>query len=131
LAAGETGLAFVLATGLALRLSLAIAATLLWLFALLIARSLWLGEHFPCFCFGDSASKISIWTLNRTTLLALLASLLFLQTGGRASETGLLQGLAALALLGTVALAGRVPKLIALNAELAKRQRARNGGQPA
>jgi hypothetical protein len=33
--------------------------------------------------------------------------------------------------LGTVALAGRVPKLIALNAELAKRQRARNGGQPA
>ena len=49
-------------------------AGLLWLFVLLIARSLWSGKEFSCFCFGGADARISRVTLLRTIALALLAS---------------------------------------------------------
>lgn len=78
LGAAETLLAVMLALHTRPRLFLLVAALLLWVFTFLIGRSLWFGERFACFCFGDAESKLSAWTLARTGTLAMLASILAL-----------------------------------------------------
>src|SRR5215208_4133817 len=92
-------------------------AGLLWLFVLLIARSLWSGKEFSCFCFGDADARISGVTLLRTIALALLASALAVAPLPYASlgQSYLLQALCAVALVGTIALGGQVPKLLRWN----------------
>lgn len=116
LGAAELLLALSLAIRLFPRLSLSIAALLLWLFVLLIARSLWSGERFACFCFGDLDSQLSGLTLARTTILALLASLSSLITVPPyiprvLSQADALQAVVALSLLGTIMLLSRIPDL--------------------
>jgi hypothetical protein len=126
LGAAELFLALVLATGALPVLSLPVAAGLLWLFVVLIAKSLWSGERFACFCFGDADSKLSQLTLVRTAALAILASVLLVAAllpppmhggiggGGYGGAYALLQAAAAMALVGTIVLGGQLPKLLRL-----------------
>ncbi len=116
----EVLLALFLATGILPMVFLPVTAGLLWLFVLLIARSLWLGEDFACFCFGDADSRLSRWTLVRTAALAMLASLLAvapLPTGSYAGfvQAYLLQAVAAAAIVGAVVLGGQIPRLLRWN----------------
>ena len=102
------------------RLSVAIAALLLWFFALLIGRSLGTGERFACFCFGDAESQLSRATLLRTAALALLASLLALvptpqDVSPGLSVVSLLDAIASGALLATIVLISYIPRLVRWN----------------
>lgn len=96
---------------------LPVTAGLLWFFVLLIARSLWLGKDFSCFCFGDADSRLSRLTLVRTTALALLASVLVVAALPYAGfdQVYLLQAISAAAFVGVIALAGKVPRLLRWN----------------
>jgi hypothetical protein len=120
LGAAELLLALFLATGTLPVVFLPATAVLLWVFALLIARSLFAGEDFACFCFGDIDSRLSWLTLARTGALALLASVLTVavpRTGTYAglSETYLLQAVSAVALVGVIMLGSQLPKLLRWN----------------
>ena len=120
LGGAEVLLAVFLATGTLPMLFLPVTAGLLWLFVLLIARSVWLGKDFACFCFGDADSRLSRWTLVRTAALAVLASLLAVslpRTGSYAgfAQTYLLQAMVASAIVGAVVLGGQIPKLLRWN----------------
>jgi hypothetical protein len=120
LGAAEVFLALMLALRLIPRFALLITVILFWFFVLLIARSLWSNERFACFCFGDADSELSGWTLARTTALALTASTLALtaiptRNYRDLDEVGLLQGVTALSLLGTMALANYIPRLLRWN----------------
>lgn len=82
---GELGLAALLAASL--WFGTLLAALLLWIFALAIARSLRAGRHFACFCFGSSDDAMSWATLARTVVLAVLTSFLFaLDVSARPAE---------------------------------------------
>jgi Methylamine utilisation protein MauE len=96
---------------------LPVTAGLLWFFVLLIAKSLWSGKEFSCFCFGDADARISRVTLVRTIALALLASALAVAPLPYASfgQTYLLQALCAAALVGAIALGSQIPKLLRWN----------------
>ena len=96
---------------------LPVTAGLLWFFVLLIAKSLWSGKEFACFCFGDADARISRVTLVRTIALALLASVLAVAPLPYASldQAYLLQALCAAALVGAIALGGQIPKLLRWN----------------
>ena len=124
LGAGELLLALALAMGgPILRLSLPVAGITLWFFALLIARSLWSGERFACFCFGDTDSALSGFTLLRTVSLALLASLLAVFATPTSVYRGVnvasvLEASVALAILAIIVLAGHVPDLWKWNREV-------------
>ena len=98
-------------------LILPVTAGLLWFFVLLIARSLWAGKDFSCFCFGDADSRLSRLTLVRTIALALLASALLVVPLRYASfdQIYLLQAVSAAALVGAIVLAGRIPRLLRWN----------------
>ena len=120
LGGAEVLLALFLATGTLPMLFLPVTTGLLWLFVLLIARSLWSGKKFACFCFGEADSKLSRWTLIRTAALATLASLLVvapLRAGGYAgfTQTYVLQAVAAAAIVGAVVLGGQISKLLRWN----------------
>jgi Methylamine utilisation protein MauE len=117
LGAVELLLALSLITGTLLVVVLPFTAGLLWFFVLLIARSLWLGKDFSCFCFGDADSRLSRWTLVRTTALALLASALVVVPLRYASfdQIYLLQAISAAALVGTIVLASRIGRLLRWN----------------
>lgn len=120
LGATEVLLALFLAAGILPTVFLSFTAGLLWLFVLLIARSLWLGKDFACFCFGEADSRLSRWTLIRTAALATLATLLAaapLQTGSYAGfvQAYVLQAVAAAAIVGAVVLGGQIPKLLRWN----------------
>ncbi len=126
LGGAELLLALFLATGTLPVLSMPIAAGLLWLFVLLIAKSLWVGEKFACFCFGDADSKLSRLTLVRTAALAVLASVLVLAPPSTAVYGGLgvtygnvytLQAAAAMALVGTIVLGAQIPRVLRLDKE--------------
>ena len=54
LGAAELLLALSLITGVLPAVVLPVPAGLLWFFVLLIAKSLFSGEEFSCFCFGDA-----------------------------------------------------------------------------
>lgn len=96
---------------------LPVTAGLLWFFVLLIARSLWLGKDFSCFCFGDADSRLSRFTLFRTAALALLATALVVVPLRYAGfdQVYLLQAISAAALVGTIVLASRIPSLLRWN----------------
>jgi hypothetical protein len=120
LGAAELLLALSLATGALPGVVLPATAVLLWIFALLIARSLLAGEDFACFCFGDGDSRLSWPTLARTVTLALLASVLTFaapRTGTYAdlSEAYLLQAVSAVALVGVIVLGSQLPRLLRWN----------------
>lgn len=117
LGAVELLLALVLITGTLPVVFLPITAGLLWFFVLLIARSLWSGKDFSCFCFGDADSRLSRLTLFRTTALALLASALVVVPLRYAGfdQFYLLQAISAVALVGAIVLASRIPRLLRWN----------------
>jgi hypothetical protein len=117
LGAVELLLALSLITGTLLVVILPVTAGLLWFFVLLIARSLWLGKDFSCFCFGDADSRLSRVTLVRTIALAVLATALVVVPLRYAGfdQIYLLQALSAAALVGTIVLAGRIPSLLRWN----------------
>jgi hypothetical protein len=71
-------LALSLVTGTLPVVFLPLTVGLLWFFVLLIAKSLFSGEDFSCFCLGDADTRLSRLTLVRTAALALLASALAL-----------------------------------------------------
>jgi hypothetical protein len=120
LGAAELLLGLFLITGTLAVVFLPVTAGLLWFFVLLIARSLWTGKDFACFCFGDPDSRLSRLTLVRTTALALLASVLAVAplptpTYAGFSETYVLQAVSAAALVGAIVLGGQIPKLLRWN----------------
>jgi hypothetical protein len=120
LGAAELLLALLLVTGTLPVLSLPITAGLLWFFVLLIAKSLWFGKDFACYCFGETDSKLSGLTFVRTATLALLASILTVapqQMGTYAAFSGtyVLQAISAAALIGAIALGSQIPKLLRWN----------------
>jgi hypothetical protein len=120
LGAAELSLALFLVTGTLPALFLPVTAGLLWVFALLIGKSLRSGKDFACFCFGDADTRLSRLTLVRTAALAVLASLLAVawpSAGAYAgfSKTYLLQALTAAALVGAVVLGSQIPKLLRWN----------------
>lgn len=120
LGGAEVLLALFLAAGILPMVSLPFTAGLLWLFVLLIARGLWLGKDFACFCFGDSDSRLSRWTLVRTAALAMLASVLAfapLPAGSYAglTTTYILQAVAAAAIVAMAVLGGQIPRLLRWN----------------
>jgi hypothetical protein len=103
------------------RLAILVAMVLLWFFVSLIARSLWDGRRFACFCFGDAEAPLSRWTLVRTTALALLATALALSTAHLGLPSSVqaagLEVIAAVALLGGVALVNHIRSLLSWNRE--------------
>ncbi len=119
LGAAELLLALSLIAGVLPALVLPFTAGLLWFFVLLILRGLLSGEDFACFCFGDSAARLSRLTLVRTAALALLASVLAVappwSTYAGFSETYVLQAVSAAAFIGAIALVGQIPKLLRWN----------------
>jgi Methylamine utilisation protein MauE len=117
LGAVELLLALSLITGMFPVFVLPFTAGLLWFFVLLIARSLWLGKDFSCFCFGDADSRLSRLTLVRTIGLALLATALVVVPLRYAGfdQVYILQAISAAALVGTVVLASRIPGLLRWN----------------
>ncbi len=120
LGAVELSLALFLISGTLPMLFLPVTAGLLWFFVLLIARSLWSGQDFACFCFGEADSKLSSSTLVRTAALAVLASVLAVapvQAGTYAdfSETYVLQAVWAAAFVGAILLSSQIPRLLRWN----------------
>ncbi len=117
LGAAELLLAFLLITGTLPALFLPVTAGLLWLFVLLIAKSLLSGKDFACFCFGDADSRLSHLTLVRTGALALLASALAVAPLPYASfdRTYLLQAISGAAFVGTIVLGSQIAKLLRWN----------------
>ena len=117
LGAAELLLALSLITGTLPVIVLLFTAGLLWFFALLIARSLWSGDDFPCFCFGDADSRVSRLTLLRTVALALLASVLAVAPLPYAGfgQTYLLQAISAAAFVSAIVLGSQIPKLLRWN----------------
>jgi hypothetical protein len=117
LGAAELLLALLLISGALPALFLPVAAGLLWLFVLLIAKSLLSGKDFACFCFGDEDSRLSRLTLARTGALALLASVLAVAPLPYAGfdRTYLLQAISAAAFVGTIALGSHIAKLLRWN----------------
>jgi hypothetical protein len=117
LGAAELLLALLLITGTLPALFLPVTAGLLWLFVLLIAKSLLSGKDFACFCFGDADSRLSRLTLVRTGALALLASVMAIVPLPYASfdRTYFLQAIPAAALVGTIVLGSQIAKLLRWN----------------
>lgn len=109
-----------LALGLALvpAVALFFAVPVLLLFTVLIARGLRAGEKFACFCFGESEDSLSRWTLARTAILALLATLLALGEPRLWRWNGgepWLELVAAASLFGIVVLVRQFPPLLRWN----------------
>jgi len=117
LGAAELLLALSLITGTLPAIFLPVTAGLLWFFVLLIAKGLFSGEDFSCFCFGDADTRLSRLTLVRTAALALLASVLAFVPLPYAGlgQRYLLHALSAAALVGAITLAGQIPKLLRWN----------------
>jgi hypothetical protein len=117
LGAAELLLALLLIAGTLPALILPVTAGLLWLFVLLIARSLHSGKDFACFCLGDADSRLSRLTLVRTGALALLASVMAVVPQPYASfdRTYFLQAISAAAFVGTIVLASQISRLLRWN----------------
>jgi uncharacterized membrane protein YphA (DoxX/SURF4 family) len=101
--------------------SVALAAILLGMFTLVIARSVRSGATFPCFCFGDSRSRVSMFTLLRTAALAGVALILSFSTnlGLTGSPQDLsLQFILSGAVLAVAVLASRIRRLLRWNRDV-------------
>ncbi len=117
LGVGEGILAIALVSGLAADVSLTAATVLLWFFVAIIAGQLLAGRTFACFCFGDSDSVLSRWTLARTGALAVLAALLAAfaplhVTTERELSVPALQWITAVALVGATVLVHQSTRLM-------------------
>src|SRR3712207_2356192 len=87
---------------------------------LLIAKSLWSGKRFACFCFGEADSELSRLTLVRTATLALLATVVAVGLPLTGTHPGLgsayaLQGASAAAIVGAIVLVSQIRKLLRWN----------------
>jgi hypothetical protein len=115
----ELTLAVALALLLLPQITLLLSAILLWLFTIVIARSLWHGEIFACFCFGDADSELSRWTLLRTSTLTLIATLMAFApvpaTSSSGFQSSLLQAIIAWSLLGTIVLSSNALHILRWN----------------
>ena len=112
LAGGELVTAALLVAGG--RFGAVVAAALLWLFGLLIVRSLRRRERFACFCFGTGDALLSSWTLARTVALGLLATGLAVAgnvADAPAAGDRAVAATVAAALLGSIVLGGRIADL--------------------
>lgn len=123
LGVAELSLALLLVTGTLPGISLPITVSLLWLFVLLIVRSLWAGERFAFLGFGDADSELSTLTLVRTVTLAPLASVAAFAPPPVATYPGFggadaLQAASAMANVGTIVLVNVVPRLLRWNKDL-------------
>lgn len=129
----EVAVAVAMASGVAERLALGVASSLLIVSAALLVNSLRSGRRFPCRCFGGDEDPISYATLSRTGGLAMLAVVLWAFSWGRFTAPQPLGGsihlqlVAAAALLATAVLASRVGSLLSWNAETVRRFRALRG----
>ena len=116
LGAVEMLLAFALALKIIPRLTLLFTTLLLIFFTLLIARSLWTGKDFACYCFAETDEKLSRWTLARTGVLALLAgTVAYVPIPPdlyRGFQVNVFLAVTAVSLLGTIALIAHMPRLI-------------------
>lgn len=114
----ELSLAGLLAFEVSTRYTSVLMAVVLWLFSWLIVRSLRSGMRFECFCFGESGSELSGFTLARAAGLALLATWLASSSGAEEGPTwsasGLLQIATAMSLLGAVVVLGDFIRIRAL-----------------
>ncbi len=114
------GLALLFLPGLAVWATA--GAFLLWVFVVLIARSLAGGSRFDCFCLGEADAPISAVTLLRTTALAASATVVALTAArygvGHAvwDDAGLLQATSAVTLIGSVVLTSKIRQLVTLDA---------------
>lgn len=99
--------------GVSRTIAFGIAVPLLYAFVGLIAHSLIEGNAFPCYCFGDSESRLSVLGLLRTITLAGLATATFLGSFGDQMHMNwtdtILALTTAMSLLGTGLLLGRLP----------------------
>ena len=115
---GEMALAGWLISGLASRAALAAAALVLLIFSAGIAGLLRAGKQVACMCFGDASTTVSRRTLARTLGLAVAAgglAVAWQPTVTRASGQGLLEALIATALVATVVLVSKLPRLLRWN----------------
>lgn len=96
------------------------AAALLWFFVALVGRSLRSGSEFACFCFGSGESRLSAFTLLRTAVLALAATVLaigsFEPVPAPSAEEWMLALLVAVSGTAIVVLASKVPVLVKVSA---------------
>lgn len=117
----EVLLSIGLASNVLPRFMLLCTLLLLCFFALLIGRSLWRGDDFNCFCFGEINSKLSRWTFARASLLAGLAAILITAPPAndlsRDIEVIIFQMVIALSSLGAIALLAQLPRLISWGKE--------------
>jgi uncharacterized membrane protein YphA (DoxX/SURF4 family) len=112
----EIVLAFFLAVGIFSQITLVVVSGLLLVFTVLITRSLWRGDQFACFCFGESDSEMSKWTLARTAALFLLAALLAVSEPPidhiGFTNTNVSMAVIALSVLGSIVLVVQVSHLL-------------------
>ena len=108
--------AFSSATSPARQVATVVAALALAVFAVLIAKALLRGEHFPCSCFGAGHDALSGRALGRTMALALVALLAVLgsYTAGDlefSAHQSLLAAVVGVGLISSVALMGAFARL--------------------
>ncbi|MBS1862840.1 MAG: hypothetical protein JSS68_14135 [Actinobacteria bacterium] len=120
LGATEMALGLFLASGAAPGVALAGASVIFLAFAATIARSLLIGEQFPCYCFGGEDDSITVLGLLRATALGALAILL-LTAPGAVGHPGVgsvyLEAIGAAAVVGSFALVSQYRKLLGWNAD--------------
>jgi len=93
----------------------ALAAGALWVFSVLILRSLRSSDRFECFCFGEGG-EISGATLARTSAMAVVASVFAVAapsvpSGVPGAEAALLSLIVAASVLGVTALLSTLPTI--------------------
>lgn len=126
----EVALGLWVLSGLALRWSLAAVAALLLVFAVLIARKVYAGATFKCFCFGSESHEIGYSSVARNAVMAVVALAVVANPSAvsvfEVSFTdGYLAFLSALGIFAVFALCSRVPQLIDNNQGTVRVLRAR------
>lgn len=116
----EMTLGFWLLSGIAVRLSLIVAAILFVAFTVLVLKSLRKGETFTCFCFGSEDDDISKFTVMRNLLFFGVTLVLIGGAFGVDPVLGppeFLQIVSAIAIGSIALLISKVPRLVSLNQE--------------
>jgi methylamine utilization protein MauE len=94
------------------------AAALFAAFAGVIARALAAPHEFSCFCFGPADRPLSVWSMLRALLLAGVAAVVAAHPAPPGDPREVLLAVAsAVALLGLVSLAAKVPALLRWNGD--------------
>ncbi|MGH7717459.1 MAG: MauE/DoxX family redox-associated membrane protein, partial [Gemmatimonadaceae bacterium] len=97
-----------------------LAAVALSFFVFLVARNLITGNPSPCFCFGNFLTPVSWKTVVRTVGLAMAGLVLTIAAAGdgiefQAATTEALQAIAAVAVIGIVAISAPMLDLVRWN----------------